>query len=155
EDSLRDAAKDDSIKALLVDVDSPGGGVVSGQEIANAIRKSGKYSVAVIHEMGDSAGYLSAAAANKVFAGADSDVGSIGVTASFINQYQKDKQEGIEYEILSSGKYKDTFSADKPLTADEKALIMRDVNSARNDFVSLVSEYRKMPFADVDKLADG
>ncbi len=155
EDTLRNASKDDSIKALLVDVDSPGGGVVAGQEIANAIRKSGKYSVAVIHEMGDSAGYLSAAAANKVYAGRNSDVGSIGVTASFLNQAQKNARDGVVYEILSSGKYKDMYSPDKPITADERALILKDVQSARNDFVQLVAEYRNMSYAEVDKLADG
>jgi len=155
EDTLRNASRNDSIKAILVDVDSPGGGVVSGQEIANAIRKSGKYSVAIIHEVGASAGYLSAAAAYKVYAGRDSEVGSIGVTASFLNQYQKDQQEGIVYEQLSSGTYKDTFSPDKPLTADEKALIMRDVNLAKEDFVKLVSLYRNIPVPDVEKIADG
>lgn len=155
EDTLRSAATDDSIKAILVDVDSPGGGVVSGQEIANAIRKSGKYSVAIIHEVGASAGYLSAAAAYKVYAGRDSEVGSIGVTASFLNQYKKDQQEGIVYEELSSGTYKDTFSPDKPLTDDEKKLIMRDVNLAKEDFVKLVAEYRNIPVPEVEKLADG
>lgn len=155
EDALRDASKDDSIKAILVDVDSPGGGVVSGQEIANAIRKSGKYSVSVIHEIGASAGYLSAAAANKVFAGRDSEVGSIGVTASFLNQYEKNQRDGVVYEQLSSGVYKDTYSPDKPLTADEKKLIMRDINMARDHFVTLVAEYRTIPIGDVDKLADG
>jgi signal peptide peptidase SppA len=155
EDTLRSAATDDSIKAVLVDVDSPGGGVVSGQEIANAVRKSGKYSVAVIHEIGASAGYLSAAAANKVYAGQDSEVGSIGVTASFLNQYEKDQQDGVVYEQLSSGTYKDTFSPDKPLTADEKALIMRDVNASKEDFVQLVAQYRNIPVPDVEKLADG
>jgi signal peptide peptidase SppA len=155
EDALRNAAKDDSIKAILVDVDSPGGGVVSGQEIANAIRKSGKYSVSIIHEIGASAGYLSAAAAYKVYAGQDSEVGSIGVTASFLNQYQKDQQDGIVYEQLSSGTYKDTFSPDKPLTADEKALILRDVNESKEDFVQLVAQYRNIPVPEVEKLADG
>lgn len=155
EDMLRNASKDETIKAILVDVDSPGGGVVAGQEIANAIRKSGKYSVSIIHEVGASSGYLSASAANRVFAGRDSEVGSIGVTASFLNQYKKDQKEGIEYEQLSSGTYKDTFSPDKPLTADEKALILRDVNLAKEDFVKLVSEYRGIPISDVEKIADG
>lgn len=155
EDLLRSASKDESIKALIVDVNSPGGGVVSGQEIANAIRKSGKYSVAVIHDIGASAGYLSASAATKVFAGRDSEVGSIGVTASFLNQYEKNKKDGITYEVLSSGIYKDTYSPDKPLTDAERKLIMRDINISRNHFVQLVSDYRGIPFADVDKLADG
>jgi len=155
EDTLRSASQNDSIKAILVDIDSSGGGVVSGQEIANAIRKSGKYSVAIIHEVGASAGYLSAAAAYKVYAGRDSEIGSIGITASFLNQYQKDQQEGIVYEQLSSGTYKDTFSPDKPLTAEEKTLIMRDVNLSKEDFVKLVSEYRNIPVPAVEKLADG
>jgi len=155
EDTLRYASTDPSIKALLIDVDSFGGGAVAGNEIALAIRRFGRPSVAVIHEIGASSGYLAAAAADTVFASEDSSVGSIGATSSFLNQSEKNKKEGILYEQLSSGPYKDLFSSDKPLTDAERALIMRDVKISRDNFVKMVADFRHQPVAKIDALADG
>jgi signal peptide peptidase SppA len=149
------ARDDDNIKGMIIDVDSPGGGAEAGTEIAHAIRLFGKPSVSVIHEIGASSGYLSAAAADTVFAADASTVGSIGVTSSYLNYSKKDAQDGITYETLSSGPFKDTFSPDKPLTAAERMLIMRDIQIARDHFVTLVASYRHLPTSTVDKLADG
>lgn len=150
------AARDNpDIKGLIVDVDSPGGGAEAGTEIAHAIHLFGKPSVAIIHEIGASSGYLSAAAADTVFAADVSTVGSIGVTSSYLNYSKKDAQDGITYETLSSGPYKDTFSPDKPLTDAERALIMRDIKIARDHFVALVASYRHLSTTTVDKIADG
>lgn len=153
--ALKSAAEDPNIKALLLDVDSNGGGSEAGQEIANAIRAFGKPSVAVIHGGGVSSGYLVAAAADRVFALEGSTVGSIGATYSFLNQYEKNKKEGVVYEQLSSGPFKDTFSPDKPLTDAERALIQRDLDILRKDFVAQVAKYRKMPLEKIEALADG
>ena len=155
EDSLRMASADPNVKALLVDVDSGGGGAVAGIEIAAAIKKFGKPSAAIIHEMGASSGYLVAAAADTVFASEASSVGSIGTTYSYVSQYEKNKKEGYTFESLSSGPYKDMFSADKPLTDDERALIMRDIKIDRDNFVKRVAEYRDQPVEKIDALADG
>lgn len=152
---LKIASENPNIKALLVDVDSYGGGSEAGQEIANAIRAFGKPSVAVIHGGGVSSGYLVAAAADRIFALADSTVGSIGATYSFLNQSEKNKKDGIVYEQLSSGPFKDTFSPDKPLTSAEREIINRDLEILRENFVQQVAGFRRLPVEKIDALADG
>ena len=153
--NLDQAAADPSIKGLLVDIDSSGGDAQAGQEIAQLIQKFGKPTVAVIHGMGASSAYLIASASGKIYAFENSEVGSIGVTSSYIGQYEKDKRDGLTYEQLSSGPFKDTFSPDKPLTSAERALIMRDVKIMRDTFVKSVAAYRRQPLEKIDALADG
>lgn len=152
---LKTAAENPNIKALLLDVDSYGGGSEAGQEIANAIRAFGKPSIAVIRGGGVSSGYLVAAAADRILALEGSTVGSIGATYSFLTQYEKNKKEGIAYEQLSSGPFKDTFSPDKPVTDAERKLINRDLEILRKDFVAQIASYRRLPIEKVDALADG
>ncbi len=152
---LRLAAENPDIKALLIDVDSFVGGSEAGQEIANAIKAFGRPSIAVIHGGGVSSGYLAAAAADRILALEDSTVGSIGATYSFLTQYDKNKKEGIGYEQLSSGPFKDIFSPDKPLTAAEREIITRDLKILRERFVKQVAGYRNLPVEKVDALADG
>jgi len=149
------ASEDPNIKALLIDIDSGGGGAVAGEEIAMAVKRFGKPSAAVIREMGASSGYFVATAADTIFASEASSVGSIGTTYSYVSQYEKNKKEGYTFESLSSGPYKDMFSADKPLTDDERALIMRDIKIDRDNFVKRVAEYRNQPVEKIDALADG
>lgn len=155
EDTLRAASAEPSIKALLVDIDSGGGGSVAGVEIAAAVARFGKPTVAVIHEVGASSAYLAAAAANIIFASEESSVGSIGVTGSYVEQSKKNEKEGITFHQLSSGPYKDVFSPDKPLTEAERARIMRDIQTSHDNFVRDVAEYRHMPIEKVAALADG
>ena len=114
--AIQNAEQDDSIKAILVEVDSPGGLPVAGEEIANALKLAKKPTVAVIRQTGASAAYWSISSAGKIFASKNSDVGSIGVTSSY-TQNTDSTQKFIQ---LSVGKYKDTGNPDKTLTADER-----------------------------------
>jgi signal peptide peptidase SppA len=152
---LRNAYFDNTIKAIFVDIKSGGGMAVAGEALAAAIRNVNKPSIAVIHDLGASSAYLTASAADTIFASRSSSVGSIGVTSSFTSQAEKNQKEGIAFEQLSSGPFKDTFNPDKELTDAERDLIMRDVLISRDHFVQQVSDYRSIPFADVDKIADG
>jgi protease-4 len=152
---LASAASDPSIKAVLIDVDSGGGDGQAGEEIALAVGELGKPSVAVIHGLGLSAAYWAASAADEVFAYKTSTVGSIGATYSYVNNYEKNKKEGLTYEALSSGPFKDMFSPDKQLTAAERALIIRDLEMLHDTFVADVAKNRKMPPEKVALLADG
>src|SRR3989344_3167526 len=152
---LRQASKDNKIKAVLLEIDSPGGMPVAAEEIAEGIKTLGKPSVAWIRGTGTSAAYWAASAANTVIASANSDVGSIGVTFSYIDNAQKNAKEGLTYNILSAGKYKDMGSLDKPLTADERSLIERDLNIIRDNFISAVAVNRKLTESKVRTLADG
>ena len=72
-----------------------------------------------------------------------------------MNQYEKNKKEGIVYEQLSSGPFKDTFSPDKQVTDAERKLIQRDLDILRKDFVEQIAAYRRLPTEKVDALADG
>ncbi len=155
EDRVRYYKDDPSIKAILLDVDSGGGAQVGSEDIVVALRQLQKPTVAVIHDMGASGGYLVASAADLVFANDDSLVGSIGVTSSFVSQYEKDKKEGYRYEALSSAPYKDMLNPDKPLTDAERAIIMRDLAINHEHFVAIVAANRGLPAEKVSALADG
>lgn len=149
--SILSADQDDSIKAILMEVDSGGGYPVAGEEIANALKKSTKPTVVVIRQSGMSAAYWASTGAKQIFASKNSDVGSIGVTASYLEEVSKDKK----YIELSSGKYKDTGSPEKPISEDEKALLMRDVKITYENFIDAVAANRNIPVEQVRAIADG
>ena len=153
--AIRLANKDPKIKAILVEVDSGGGSPVAGEEISTAIENSDKPVIAHIREYGTSAAYWAISSADKIFASKNSDVGSIGVTSSHLNNVAKNQKEGYFYEQLSAGKYKDSWSPDKPLTSEERALFLRDINIVHANFIETVSRNRNLPLEEVKRLADG
>ena len=153
--SIRDAVADPSIKAIILAVDSPGGSPVAGQEIQAALRLSSKPTVALIRESGDSAAYLAASGADSIFASAFSDVGDIGITQSYVDNSKQDAEDGLTYNQLSVGKYKDMFSSDKPLTDDERSLAMKELQIDYATLVSIIAKNRHMGTDAMTALADG
>jgi protease-4 len=147
--------KDSNIKAVIVEIDSYGGYPVASEEIMNALKKMTKPTIAVIRGGAASGAYLIASGADRIYASEMSDVGGIGITMSYLDYSQKNRQEGIAYQQLSSGKFKDTGSPDKDLTAEEKELLMRDVKILHEAFVKRVAENRGLDLEKVEKLADG
>ena len=129
------ANNNNSIKAILLQVDSGGGSPVGGWEIAEALKHSNKPTVALIRERGDSAAYLSASGAKYIIASANSDVGSIGVTMSYLGNADKNTTDGLTFYELSEGKFKDAGNPDKVLTQEEGDLFMRDVKVLYNNFI--------------------
>jgi len=152
---INQVKEDEKIKAILLEVDSYGGTPVSGEEVANALKASTKPTVALIRQAGISAAYWAATGANYIFASKNSDVGSIGVTQSYLDNINKNQKEGNSFIQLSVGKFKDMGNPDKPLTEEEKAIITRDLNIIHKNFIEAVSINRKIPLADVQKIADG
>jgi protease-4 len=152
---LHQAEANRDIEGVLVRIDSPGGGPVASEMIMNAIRRLDIPTVALIRETGASGGYLAATGADTIIASAYSDVGGIGITMSYLENSQQNTQNGLEYVQLSSGKYKDSYSPDKPLTSDERALAERDLAIWKRVFVGEVAENRRMSIEQVEKLADG
>lgn len=152
---IEQAEKDDQIKAIIIEIDSYGGMPVAGEEIANALLSAKKPTVAVVRSAGVSAAYWAATGAKRIFASKNSDVGSIGVTMSYVDMASLNKTEGYTYNQLSSGKFKDTGSLDKALTDEEKKLLMRDVNIIHQNFIQVVAANRKLDAAKVAALADG
>ncbi|MFA6273546.1 MAG: S49 family peptidase [Candidatus Paceibacterota bacterium] len=153
--AIKQANDDERINAILIDTDSSGGYPVAGEEISIAIKNSKKPIIALIREQGDSAAYWAISSASKIFASRNSEVGSIGVTQSYLSNVKKNAKDGLTYESLSTGKFKDAGNADKPLTAEEKALFMRDLNIIYNNFIADVAQNRKIPIDKVRSFSDG
>lgn len=154
-DAIEKADKDGNIKAIILDINSHGGSPIAGEEIANAARRAEKPTVAVIRENGLSVAYWVATGADTIFASKNSDVGSIGVTMSYLDNSRKNEKEGLTYNQLSLGKFKDTFDPDKILTAEEKELAMRDLKIFHENFIKAVAENRELDIEKVRQLADG
>lgn len=152
---IREAQKDDSIKAIILEIDSGGGGSVPGGEIASELKRSTKPTLALIREMGASAAYKAASGANWIMAAENSSVGSIGVTQSYLDYSAKNTKEGLTYIELSSGKFKDSGDPDKPLSEEEKQIFMRDIKIVYENFVKEISENRHIDIEKVRQLADG
>ena len=152
---IKMANEDLKTKAILIEVDSGGGSPVAGEEIANVIKNSDKPVIAIIRQTGASASYWAISGAKKIFASKNSDVGSIGVTSSYLSNVEKNKKSGYTYVQLSIGKYKEAGNPDKLLTSDEKALFLSDMNVIYNNFIETVSRNRNIPINKVKVLADG
>ena len=148
---IQKADQDSTIKAILIEVDSPGGEPVAGEEIANALKTATKPTVAVIRQTGASAAYWAISSAGKIFASRNSDVGSIGVTESYV----QDPTTSKNFVQISVGKYKDTGNPAKPLTADDKALLLRDIKIVQQNFINDVATNRNLSVDAVTKIADG
>lgn len=152
---LHTAREDDSILAVLLDVSSYGGEPVASEEIAEAVKNTEKPSVAWIRQSGTSGAYWIASAADTIIASANSDVGSIGITMSYLDNVNKNNQEGLTYNSLSSGKYKDAGNPDRALTEEEVDLFRRDLAIIHANFIAAVAENRALPLEQVAALADG
>jgi signal peptide peptidase SppA len=123
--------------------------------IENMMVLSKKPTVAMIRQQGLSAAYWAATGAQHIFASKNSDVGSIGVTMSYLDNVGKNKKDGNDYVQLSAGKYKDAGDPDKALTDEEKQLLLRDVNIMHENFIANVAANRGISVVDVQKIADG
>lgn len=152
---IKEANKDEKIKAIIIEVDSSGGIPAAGEEIAAAIKNSEKPVVAFIRGIGASSSYWAISNAEKIWASKNSSVGSIGITMSYLSNAERNKKDGLTYEKLSSGIYKDAGSLDVPLTKEERALFMRDVNIMFGNFIEAISTNRNISVDKVKAIADG
>jgi signal peptide peptidase SppA len=152
---INQANADDDIKAIVLEVDSSGGLPVAGEEIANALKNSSKPTVGFIRSSGLSAAYWAVSGTDHIIASRNSDVGSIGVTLSYLDNVGKNQKDGNTYMQLSSGKYKDAGDPDRPLTEEEKQLFLRDIKILHENFIADVAANRNVPVADIQKIADG
>ena len=152
---LTSAKADGRIRTVLFDIDSTGGQPQAAVEIEDAIKSTGMPTTAWIRGYGDSAAYWIASAADTVIASEESDVGSIGVTSSYVDNAKQNSEQGLTYNSLSTGKYKDLGNPDKPLTAEERAIVEKGNQISLEHFVATVAKNRKLPQDKVRTLADG
>ena len=153
--NLVSAEENPQIKAVLVSIDSVSGNVFAGEEIANALKHLTKPSIAVIRSVGLSSAYLASTGANAIYASELSSVGDIGITASYLDQTEKDKMDGYKYVEITSTKYKDAGSPHRPLTTEEKNLWIKSVKEDHDTFIAEVARNRNLDIYDVNELADG
>ena len=152
---IEQANADPNIKAILLQIDSPGGDPVAGEDIADALKNSNTPTAAYVADEGTSAAYWAATGAQAIFASADSALGDIGVTNSYLQQTQQDTANGLQFISITAGPYKDMGNPDSPLTSAEKGLLQRDVDITYRNFVQQVAANRNLSVASVTAIADG
>jgi protease-4 len=150
---------DPSVKALVLRIDSPGGGVAPSQEIYGGVlkfrRTGGKPVVASMGRVAASGGYYIAAAADRVVANPGSITGSIGVIMQLPNVSGLLQKVGVRTIIIKSGEFKDLGGAVRDLTDAERKLLQDLLDDVHAQFIDAVASGRKMDRARVVALADG
>ena len=154
-DMLADARRDSSIKAVVLRINSPGGGVVPSDRIYQAVQEMHKPVVVVMEDLAASGGYYIAAGADYIIANPATLTGSIGVISTFPEASQLFDKLGVHFTVVKSGEVKDFGSPYRPMTPEEKAYWQRVINEAYDRFVQVVAEGRGMSEEEVRKLADG
>lgn len=155
-DSFVTAAEEEAgIEAILVEVNSPGGTPVASERIADRLHTSSLPVVVLIGDIAASGGYMVAAAGDHVIASPMSDVGSIGVNMSYVEESKKNDEEGLTYVQLTTGEFKDAGSPNRPITERERELFQADLEIVHNEFVKIVAKYRDLDILTVQELADG
>ncbi|MGE5751885.1 MAG: signal peptide peptidase SppA [Nitrospirota bacterium] len=157
-EELNEYADDSSVKAIVIRIDSPGGGVVVSQEIYNAVKNAKKEGKKIIVSMGSvaaSGGYYVAAAADKIVANPGTLTGSIGVKMEFANLEKLLEKIGVKGMVVKAGEFKDIGSPYRDMTAQEKKLLQDVIDDVHNQFIKAVAEGRNLPEADVRAIADG
>lgn len=154
------ARRDDSIRALLLRINSPGGTATASdilyEEILRFKREAGIPVIAQLMGMATSGGYYVAASADEIVAHPTTVTGSIGVIFSGLNFSGLMKKIGVENQTITSGPYKDAGSMIRPMSADERAQLQSVLDDMFVRFKSVVTTSRTNLSADqVDALADG
>jgi protease-4 len=146
-----------SIKAIVLQVNSPGGGVAASQEIYDAIlrAKDEKPVVASMASVAASGGLYIACAADRIVANPGTLTGSIGVIFKFHTFRNLMDKVGIGTETIKSGELKDVGSYSRPMTEKEQAMLQSVVNDTYDQFVGVVAEGRGLEATEVKKFADG
>lgn len=149
--------KDRRIKAIILRVNSPGGGVGPSQEIYREIRKTveTKKVVASLGSVAASGGYYVASAANKIVANPGTLAGSIGVIMEFVQVEELLKKIGVSVEVLKTGEFKDIGSFHRKLSERDREMIRSLVFDVQRQFVEAVAQGRDLPVEKVREIADG
>jgi len=147
------------VRAVVLRVNSPGGGVAAAQEMFEAVRRfradTKKKVVVSIASVGASGGYYVACGADRIFANAGSITGSIGVIAEWVNYGELLKWAKLQDVVFKSGEFKDSGSPSRPLTEAERKYFQNLIDGMFHQFVQAVASSRKMDEGAVRELADG
>jgi protease-4 len=157
-DQLEHMRLDSSVRAVVLRLDSPGGGVAASQEIYDAVGRvtdEGKPVVASMGGVAASGAYYIACAADSIVSNPGTLTGSIGVIMSFPNTEELFRKVGLRFEVVKTGKFKDIGSLSRPMTAEEKELLQGVLSSVYEQFVKAISDGRGLERSDILPYADG
>jgi protease-4 len=156
---LKKFGESPSVKAIVLRIDSPGGGVVPSQEIHDAVlRVRNKQNKAVVASMGTvaaSGGYYIAAATDRIMANPGTLTGSIGVIMELANLEGLLKKIGVENVVVKSGRHKDIGSPFRKMSDEDRRILQSVMDDVHTQFIEAVAEGRSLDVSDVRPLADG
>ncbi|MEM9334757.1 MAG: signal peptide peptidase SppA [Pseudomonadota bacterium] len=155
---LRDALEDDTIKAVVLQVDSGGGSAFASDVISTqieALQAAGKPVVVSMSSVAASGGYWIAASADQVFANPTTITGSIGIFGMFPTYQRSAEYLGIATDGVGTTRYAGQFRQDREMSDDAKALFQMIIEHGYDDFISRVAEHREMDTATVDSIGQG
>lgn len=153
--ALHDAEDDESVKAILLRVDSPGGTVAASEEIAAAVKSCSKPVVVSVGDICASGAYMVSSQSDKIVAMPGSSVGSIGVILEIPNVEGLLDKLGVKFTVITAGKYKDAGSPYRELTPEEVKMLQQEVDTVYGQFIDIVADGRDMKRSEVEKLANG
>ena len=156
---LKDFADDDDIKAIIIHVNSPGGGVAASEEIYREVKRirdeRKKRIVASIETVGASGAYYVASATNKIYADKGSIVGSIGVIAEWVNYSELLKWAKLHAITMKAGEFKDTGNPTREMTPAEQKYFQGLIDNMHTQFIQAVADGRHEKAEDIRAIADG
>jgi protease-4 len=156
---IKKYGEDKNIKAIVLDINSPGGSVAAVEEIYTMIKRiKDKYKKPFVAHFGDvaaSGGLYVAMACDKIISDAGTLTGSIGVIFSTTEGEALFKKIGLKPNVIKSGKFKDIGSFSREMTKDEKELLQNMINDIYDGFVGIVAQGRKLDKDKVKEFADG
>jgi len=156
---LKKFADDDSVKAIIIHVNSPGGGVAASEEIYREVRRirdeKKKRIVASIETVGASGAYYVASATNKIYADRGSIVGSIGVIAQWVNYGELLRWAKLQAITMKAGEFKDTGNPAREMTPAEREYLQGLIDGMHTQFIQAVAEGRNAKEADIRAIANG
>ncbi len=156
-EKIRTISEKSGVKAVIVRIDSPGGGVAASQEIYEELKKLDKTKpvIASLSSLAASGGYYVAIGARKIVANPGSLTGSIGVIMQLADLQKLYDFIKITPITIKSGKFKDIGSTSRNMTAEERQILQKLSDDIHVQFKKHVAEARKIPISEVEKLADG
>src|SRR5438093_1060227 len=158
-DQLKRYEDSASVRAILLNIDSPGGGVAVSQELYSEIKRlrdrKDKTIVAYVSSTGASGAYYVACAADKIIANPGTIIGSIGVIAEWVNYADLLEWAKLKDVVFKTGEFKDTGSPTRALTEKERAYFQGLIDDMYVQFVEAVASGRKLALDQVRSLADG
>ena len=158
-EELKGYAEDPTVRAIVVRIDSPGGGVAPSQEIYNAVKRvrkeNNKTVVASMGTVAASGGYYIAVATDRILANPGTLTGSIGVIMQMANFQDLLEKIGVKNVVVKTGKFKDIGSPFRPMQEEDRRLLQSVMDDVHRQFIEAVADGRSLDSSEVEQLADG